>query len=59
MKPQDKLSRYGRYAYSKPQWCRWMVIMDLAVRHYPRNLRQWASDNIMLKMVEMEYGNAN
>jgi hypothetical protein len=49
----DKFSRYARHAMKQPFV--WLAIMDLAVRHFPANLRQYACDRIMLRVVEMEY----
>jgi hypothetical protein len=55
MKPrkQSKLDRYARYAVSTPM--PWLSIMSLAAKHFPKNLRQWAADQIMLRVVQMKY----
>lgn len=51
---QDKYSRYARYAMKQP--IVWLGIMAMAVAHFPKGLRQYAADRIMLRVVEMEYG---
>jgi hypothetical protein len=55
MKSQRKLDRYGRHAfYWKP--CYRSVILSMAFTHFPQGLRQWAADQILLRVVALEYG---
>ncbi len=56
MKPpkQDRFSRYARYCYNSP--CKWLAIMDMCVRHFPANIRNYACERLMLMVTEMEYG---
>lgn len=51
-KSQLKYDRYARYAFAQP--CRWIAIMALATKHFPKNLRQYAADQMLLRVVQLE-----
>jgi hypothetical protein len=51
---QDKFSRYSRYILSHPEGARWIAIKAACIRHFPKNLRAYACDRLMLRTVEME-----
>lgn len=53
IKSQLKFDRYARHAMATP--APWFTIMALAVKHFPKNLRQYAADQMLLKVVQMEH----
>jgi hypothetical protein len=55
MKSQLKFDRYARYAASCGAYYR-NRILNLCFDHFPAGLRQWASDQILLRVVALEYG---
>jgi len=57
MKSQRKLDRYARYSYASGNAFYYPNrIIAVCKMYFPIGLRQWAADQILLRVVALEYG---